>query len=89
VQKPYSTTGSLADQITYPEKILKKSRTATDETKLMELMRLVQARDADAAAAAAVALSRSPQCVSTTSTAADSSTAAAALFCMGLPRSIV
>jgi len=41
-QKPYSTTGSLADQITYPEKILKKSRTATDETKLMELMRLVQ-----------------------------------------------
>jgi hypothetical protein len=86
VQKPYSTTGSLADQITYPEKILKKSRTATDETKLMELMRLVQARDADAAAA--VALSHSPQCVSTTSTA-DSSTAAAALFCMGLPRSIV
>ena len=86
MQKPYSTTGSLADQITYPEKILKKSRTATDETKLMELMRLVQARDADADAA--VALSDSAQCVSTTSTA-DGSTAAAALFRMalGLPRS--
>ena len=38
-QKPYSVTGSLADQITYPKKL--KARTPLDELKMMSLLKLV------------------------------------------------
>jgi len=40
-QKPYSVTGSLADQITYPEKIEKADRTAEKDQELLDLMTLV------------------------------------------------
>eukprot|EP00942_MAST-04A_sp_MAST-4A-sp1_P002841 g2841.t1 len=38
-QKPYSVTGSLCDQITYPKKL--NNRTAQDEKKLLSLLTLV------------------------------------------------
>ena len=38
-QKPYSVTGSLADQITYPKKLC--NRTPGDEAKMMSLLELV------------------------------------------------
>ncbi len=41
-QKPYSVTGSLADQITYPDIIPPEKRTAEDEEKFMDLMKLVR-----------------------------------------------
>ena len=40
-QKPYSVTGSLADQITYPVKIPKDKRTKEQEEHLLSLMSLV------------------------------------------------
>mmetsp|Transcript_10704 Transcript_10704/g.19826 ORF Transcript_10704/g.19826 Transcript_10704/m.19826 type:complete len:411 (+) Transcript_10704:1-1233(+) len=41
-QKPYSVTGSLADQITYPEIIPKEEFTPEHDEALRELMRLVK-----------------------------------------------
>lgn len=41
-QKPYSVTGTLADQITYPEVIPKDKRTDDDEKKMLDLLRLVR-----------------------------------------------
>jgi len=41
-QKPYSVMGTLADQITYPEKISKAERSAADEAKLLSLLSLVR-----------------------------------------------
>lgn len=40
-QKPYSVTGTLADQITYPEKIRPEDRNLEVANQLMNLMRLV------------------------------------------------
>jgi len=41
-QKPYSVMGTLADQITYPEKIKPEDRTKEEEDHLMSLMTLVR-----------------------------------------------
>jgi len=41
-QKPYSVTGTLADQITYPDIIPSEKRTKDDEKVLMDLMNLVR-----------------------------------------------
>eukprot|EP00941_MAST-03F_sp_MAST-3F-sp1_P006281 g6281.t1 len=40
-QKPYSVSGTLADQITYPHRIEKSNRTLKQETQLFELLDLV------------------------------------------------
>ena len=41
-QRVYSSMGTLADQITYPQLVRKQDRTKEQEEKMMELMTLAQ-----------------------------------------------